>query len=87
METKYKVNYQTQGHPKFLTKEVEIPTEDETYNDEDKIKIYEGKSKSWYFLIISLTDIHFGLVRKCDKNSHDALKALIDKYEVSDENQ
>ena len=51
------------------------------------MKIYEGKSKSWYFLIISLTYIPFCLVRECDNNAHDECKALIDKYEVSDEKQ
>ena len=51
------------------------------------MKIYEGNSKAWDFLIVSLTDIPFGIVRKCDENSHDALKSLINKYEVSDEKQ
>ena len=55
------------GILKYLTKEVEIPTEDEAYNDEDKMKIYEGNSKAWDILIVSLTDIPFGLVRKCDE--------------------
>ena len=43
------------------------------------MEIYEGNTKAWDFLIISLTDIPFGLVRKFDENSHDAWKALIDK--------
>ena len=34
------------GILKYLTKEVEILTEEEAGNDKDKIKIYEGKSKS-----------------------------------------
>ena len=51
---------------KYLTKEVDIPTEDESDNDEDKMKIYEGNSKAWDFLIISFTDIPFGLIRRCD---------------------
>ena len=55
--------------------------------DEDKFKIYDGKSKAWYFLTISLADIPFGLVRQCDENSHKSWKALIDKYEVSYEKQ
>ena len=38
------------------------------------MKIYEGKSKAWGFLIISLTDIPFGLVRQCDENVYDAWK-------------
>ena len=67
-----------------MTKEVETPTEDEAYNDEDKMKIYEGNSKAWDFLIIGLTDIPFGLVRHCDENSHESWKDLIDKYEASD---
>ena len=70
---------------KKTTKELEIPTEDEEDNDEDKMKIYEGNSKAWDFLIISLTDITFGLVSQCDENAHHARKDLIDKYEVSDE--
>ena len=37
--------------------------------------------------MISLTDLPFGLVRQCDENAHDSWKALIDKYEVSDEKQ
>ena len=48
------------------------------------MKIYEQNSKEWNFLIISLTDIPFGLVQQCDENAHDAWKPLIDKYEVSD---
>ena len=51
------------------------------------MKIYEGNYKECDLLIISLTDILFGLVRKRDKNAHDAWKALIEKYEVSDEKQ
>ena len=34
-----------------------------------------------------MTDILLGLVRQCDENANDAWKALIDKYEVSDEKQ
>ena len=62
------------GILKYLTKEVDIPIEDEAENDEEKMKIYEENSKAWDFLIISLTDIPFGLVRKCDENEHDAWK-------------
>ena len=36
---------------------------------------------------MSLADISFGMVRKCDENAHDARKALIDKYVLSDEKQ
>ena len=75
------------GILKYLTKDVEIPTEEEAENDEDKTKIYEGISKKWDLLIISSTEINFGLVRQCDENTHDAWKALIEKYEVSDEKQ
>ena len=53
-----------------MTKEVETPTEDEAYNDEDKMKIYEGNSKACHLLIISLIDINDGLVWQCDDNSH-----------------
>ena len=48
------------------------------------MKIHGGNSKAWCFLIISFTDITFGLVNKCDENVHNAWKALINKYEVSD---
>ena len=51
------------------------------------MNIYEGNSKAWDVIIISLTDIPSGLVRQYDENSHVSWKALIDKYEVSDENQ
>ena len=51
------------------------------------MKIYEGKSKAWDFLIISLTDIPFGMIRQCNDNAHDTWKSLIDKYEVPDEKQ
>ena len=51
------------------------------------MKIYEGKSKAWDLLIISLTDIPFGLVRQCDDNAHGEWKALMEKYEVSYEKQ
>ena len=55
VEIKYKGYSQTQGHTKYMTKEVEIPIRDKAYNDEDKMNIYEGNSKAWYFLIISFT--------------------------------
>ena len=75
------------GILKYLAKEVYITTEDEAEIDEEKLKIYEGNSKAQDFLIISLTDIPFGLVRQWGENAHDAWEALIDKYEVSDEKQ
>ena len=51
------------------------------------MNIYEGNSKAWDVIIISLTDIPSGLVRKCGENSHVSQKALIEKYEVSYEKQ
>ena len=51
------------------------------------MKIYEGNSKAWDLLIISLSDINFGLVRQWNEYAHEAWKALIGKYEVSDEKQ
>ena len=51
------------------------------------MRIYEEKSKAWCLLIINLAGINFGLVRQCDENAHYAWKALIEKYEVSDEKQ
>ena len=51
------------------------------------MKIYEGNYKAWDFIIISLTDIPFGLIKQCDENAHDERKALIEKYGVSDEKQ
>ena len=60
------------GILKYLAKEVYITTEDEAKIDEEKLKIYEGNSKAWYFLIIRLTEIPFGMVRQCFENAHDA---------------
>ena len=51
------------------------------------MKIYEGNSKAWNFLTIRLTYIPFGLARKCNENSHEACKALVEKYDVSDDKQ
>ena len=53
---------------KYLTKEWEIPSEEDLEDDEDKPKIYEGNYKAWNFLIIILIGISFSLVRKCDLN-------------------
>ena len=72
---------------KYMTKEVDIPTEDEAYNDENKIKIYEENSKAWDFLIISLIEIPSELVRQCDDNSHESCKDLINKHELPYEKQ
>ena len=58
------------GIPKYLTKQWYTATEEDAETDEDKIKIYGGKSKAWNFPIISLIYIPFGLIRKCDGNSH-----------------
>ena len=74
------------GILKYLTKEVDISTEDEADKCGEKMKIYEENSKAWDFLIIILTDITCGLVRQCDKNAKDTWKSLIDNYEVTDEN-
>ena len=54
---KTKAMSRNKGILKYLTIKLEIPTEDEEDNDEDKMKIYEGNSKAWNFLIISLKDI------------------------------
>ena len=51
------------------------------------MKIYEGNSKAWDLIMISLKEISLGLVSKCDENANDARKAFIDKYEVSDHKQ
>ena len=51
------------------------------------MKIHEGNSKAWDLPIISLTYIPFGMVNHYDENAHDARKALIYKYEVSDDRQ
>ena len=84
---KTKAMSRNKGILKYLTIKLEIPTEDEEDNDEDKMKIYEGNSKAWNFLIISLKDIFFGLISEYDKNTDDARKDLIDKYEALDENK
>ena len=75
------------GTLKYLKKKVDIPTEDASDKDGDKVNIYEYKSKAWDLIIISLTEISFGLVKQYDKNAHYAWKALIHRYEVSNENQ
>ena len=84
---KTKSIFKHKGILKYLTKEVETLTEEEAENYEDKMKIYEGNSKAWYFLIIILTDIHFGMFRQFDDIAHDTWKVLLDKYEVSYEKQ
>ena len=48
---------------KYLIKEWEIPSEEDAEIDEYQLKIYEGNSKAWDLLIISLIDISFELVR------------------------
>ena len=47
------------------------------------MKIYEVNAKACNFLIISLTEIPFGMVRQCDENTHDIWEELIDKYYLS----
>ena len=37
-----------------MKKEVEIPIKDKAYNEEYQMNIYEGNSKAWGLLIISL---------------------------------
>ena len=71
------------GILKYLTKQVDIPTEEEAENYEYKMKIYEVNAKACNFLIISLTEIPFGMVRQCDENTHDIWEELIDKYYLS----
>ena len=51
------------------------------------MKIYEGNSQAWDFLIIRITDITFGLERQLNENINDACKALGDKYDVKNEKQ
>ena len=72
---------------KYITKEWDIPSEEDVEDDEDKLKIYEVKSKAWDFIITSLIYIHSSLFRQCDENAHESCKTIIDKYEVSDEKQ
>ena len=71
---------------KYLTKEYETPKEEDEEDDSNLLN-YEGKIKAGYFIITSLTDISFGVARKCNDSSHEAWKSLIEKYEVSDEKQ
>ena len=66
---------------KYLKKKWDITKEDDT----DILKIYEGNSKAWDFLIIILSDIPFGLTRQCNDNAHEAWMELIERYEVSEE--
>ena len=49
--------------------------------------IYEGNFKVQDFLVISLTDIPYGLVGQCDDDSNESQKDLIGKYEVSYDKQ
>ena len=49
------------------------------------LKVYEGNRKAWYFLIISLRDIPFGVASQWNENPHEAWMALIEKYELSEE--
>ena len=72
---------------KYLTKECEIPEEEDKEDKPGQLKIYEGNGEAWDLLIISLTDITFELVRQYNENKHKSWKALIDKYEVSDDKQ
>ena len=77
----------TQGDPEVSHKRVgNYQWKDAEYYP-DQLKIYEGNSKAWYFVVISLIYTPFGLVRQCNENAHETWKALIDKYEVSDEKQ
>ena len=75
------------GVLKYLKKQREIPSKEDAEHDEDKLNIYEGKAKACNFLTTSLTDIPLGLIRKRDENEHEVWKAIIDKYEVSDQKQ
>ena len=63
------------GILKHLGEKVEISTEDKAENDEEKMKIYEGNSKTYDFPIMILTDIYFRLVSQCDESAHDAWKS------------
>ena len=67
----------------YLTKEWVICKEEDTEDDPYLLSIYEGNIKAWCFLIISLTEIAFVLLRRCNENAHQSWKSLIDKYEVS----
>ena len=51
------------------------------------MNIYEGNSKAWDVIIISLTDIPSGVVRQCDDHSNESWKDLIRKCKVSDDKQ
>ena len=51
------------GILKYLTKQREIPTKEDTETEKDKINIHEIKCKAWDFLIIILTYTPFGLAR------------------------
>ena len=72
---------------KYLTKYWEIINKEYAEDDPDKLNIYKGNSKAWDLLIISLTYITFGLAIHCNENANEARKALIDKYDVSDDKQ
>ena len=64
MKEKTKSIESHKGILKYLTIKWEIPKEEHSEDDEDLLKIYEGNIKAWDFLMISLSDIHFGFARK-----------------------
>ena len=70
---------------KCLTKEWGICKQEDAEDDSDILKIYEEYIYDWHLLIISLSDIPFGVVRQCNENLHESWNALIETYEVSDE--
>ena len=71
----------------YLTKKWEISKAKYAEDYADILKIYERNSKDYGLPIISLVDIPFVLVRHYNDNSHEAWKALMEKYDVSDEKQ
>ena len=56
------------GILKCLTKEWEIPKEEDADYAPYLLNIYEGNNKAWYLLITSLKDIPFGLSMQCNDN-------------------
>ena len=54
------------GILKNITKKWGVPKEEDSEDNADLLKIYEWNRKAWYLLIISLSDMPFGLVSKCN---------------------
>ena len=60
------------GILKYLTKELEITSEEDAENNEYQLNIYVGNINTWDFIIIILIYIPFRLVRNFNEDTHEA---------------